>query len=159
MGFRATAHAGEAAGSDSIWEAIRHLGVERIGHGTTAWQDPGLVAYLAEKRLPLEMCPISNVRTKVVGSLKEHPIRRLFEAGVPVTVNTDDPRMFQTSLAEEYRLLEEECGWTKEEIRRLIVMAVEASWLPEARKSSLRGTLLTYYQSASSMSPPCCNEL
>ena len=137
IGFHTNAHAGEAAGAHSIWDAIRELGVERIGHGTSAWEDPELVEYLVDHRIPLEMCPISNVRTNVVGSLREHPIRRYFEAGMVVTVNTDDPKMFQTSLADEYRLLEQECGWTKAEICRLILSAIESSWASDERKRSL----------------------
>ena len=78
---------------------------------------------------------MSNVRTGVVPSLLEHPIRRYFDAGVLVTVNSDDPKMFQTSMAEEYRRLEEECGWTRPEIRQLMENAVAASWLPAARKA------------------------
>ena len=137
MGFHTNAHAGEAAGADSIWDAVRRLRVERIGHGTRAWEDRRLVAYLAEHRVPLEMCPVSNVRTQTVSSLAEHPIRRYFEAGLVVTVNTDDPKMFQTSLANEYRLLEQECGWTRQEICRLISSAIESSWLPVERKQVL----------------------
>ncbi len=137
MGFHTNAHAGEAAGAQSIWDAIRDLKAERIGHGTSAWQDPELVEYLVAHRIPLEMCPLSNVRTNVVGSLREHPIRQYFDAGMVVTVNTDDPQMFQTSLAGEYRLLEQECGWTKPELCRLILTAIAASWLPDERKATL----------------------
>lgn len=137
FGFYTDAHAGEAAGSQSIWDAIRELRIERIGHGTRAWEDPELVGYLVQHRIPLEMCPVSNVRTNIVGSLPEHPIRRYFDAGVIVTVNTDDPKMFQTSLADEYRRLEQECGWTKLEICQLILAAIDSSWLPDERKASL----------------------
>jgi adenosine deaminase len=136
IGFHTTAHAGEAAGAESIWDAIRELRVERIGHGTRAWEDATLVDYLAERRIPLEMCPNSNVRTNVVGSLREHPIRQYFNAGMIVTVNTDDPAMFQTRLADEYRLLEQECGWTRTEIRQLILAAIEASWLSDEAKTA-----------------------
>lgn len=133
-GFHTTVHAGEAAGATSIWEAIRELKAERIGHGTRAEEDPALVAHLIERRIPLEMCPVSNVRTRVVRSLREHPIRRYFEAGMVVTVNTDDPMMFQTHLADEYRRLETECGWTRAEIRRLILAAIESSWASDEKK-------------------------
>jgi adenosine deaminase len=136
-GFHVTAHAGEAAGAHSIRDAIRYLGVERIGHGTRAFEDPALVEYLIDHRIPLEMCPVSNLRTGVVRSLKDHPIRRFFDAGMLVSVNTDDPRMFQTSLAGEYRLLEKECDFTRSDIRRLILSAIESAWLPAERKKSL----------------------
>jgi adenosine deaminase len=138
VGFHLTAHAGEAAGAASIWGALRDLRVERIGHGTRAEEDPALVDYLVEHRVPLEMCPMSNVRTGVVPSLAEHPIRRYFDAGVLVTVNSDDPKMFQTSMAEEYRLLEEERGWTRPELQQLVRNAIEASWLPQERKAAMR---------------------
>jgi adenosine deaminase len=137
MGFRTNAHAGEAAGPASIWDAVRELRAERIGHGTSACQDPALVKYLVDHRIPLEMCPVSNVRTNAVRNLRAHPIRQYFEAGAIVTVNTDDPKMFQTSLADEYRLLEQECGWTKAEICRLILAAIESSWLSNERKTAL----------------------
>jgi adenosine deaminase len=137
MGFHTNAHAGEAMGAASIWDSIRYLHVDRIGHGTRALEDSELVQYLVKQKIPLEMCPISNVRTRVVDNLSEHPIRRYFEAGVIVTVNTDDPKMFQTSLAEEFRLLEQECRWTKTEICRLILNAIESSWQPAEQKEAL----------------------
>ena len=137
MGFHTNAHAGEAAGADSIWSAILDLRAERIGHGVRASEDPRLLQFLADHHIPLEMCPVSNVRTGVVRSVAEHPIRQYFKAGVPVTVNTDDPKMFQTSLAGEYRLLEQECGFTKAEICTLIQSAIDSSWLPEQRKHKM----------------------
>jgi adenosine deaminase len=143
-GFHVNAHAGEAAGAQSIWDAVRELGVERIGHGTRACEDPKLVEYLIDHRIPLEMCPMSNVRTGVVQSLGEHPIRRFFEAGMLVTVNTDDPIMFQTCLADEYRLLEEECEFSRSDVRQLILSAIRSAWLPEERKKSLIAELVLH---------------
>ncbi len=100
-GFRTTVHAGEALGAESVWHAVRTLRVERIGHGVRAAEDPRLVRHLAERGIPLEICPTSNVCTGVYPSLSEHPVRELFEAGVPMTINTDDPTFFGVSLAEE----------------------------------------------------------
>ena len=137
MEFRTNAHAGEAAGPQSIWGAIRHLHVDRIGHGTRAHEDPVLLDYLAEQEIPLELCPVSNVRTGVVSTIAEHPIRDYFKRGLIVSVNTDDPKMFGTALAEEYELLEQECGFTEQEICRLILLGVESSWLSEDHKKSL----------------------
>ena len=137
MGFRANAHAGEAAGPQSIWGAIRHLHVDRIGHGTRAHEDPELLDYLAEHAIPLELCPVSNVRTGVISAIAEHPVRDYFRGGLIVSVNTDDPKMFGTALAEEYGLLEQECGFTRKEICRLILLGVESSWMSEDRKKSL----------------------
>jgi adenosine deaminase len=134
FGLHTTAYAGEAAGAASIWGAIRRLRVDRIGHGTRAEEDPRLLHYLAETGLPLEMCPMSNVRTGVVQSLEASPVRRCVDQGMIVTINTDDPTMFGTSLAEEYRLLEEKLGFSRDEIRTLILQGIHASWLPEDRK-------------------------
>ncbi len=137
LGFHTTAHAGEAAGAESVWGAIRALKVERIGHGTRAEEDPALLDYLAEHRIPLEMCPLSNVRTAVVSAFESHPIRRYYEHGLMVTVNTDDPKMFGNSLAEEYTLLVQHLGFTRHDIQRLILNGIQASWLPESRKKLL----------------------
>jgi adenosine deaminase len=137
LGLRTTVHAGEAAGPASVWSAIRALRPERIGHGTRAAEDPTLVGHLAATRLPVEACPLSNVATGVVGSLEEHPIRRLRDAGVLVTVNTDDPKMFGNSLAEEYALLQARLGVSADEVRGLLLDAVAASWLSEPRKQQL----------------------
>ncbi|MGE5263474.1 MAG: adenosine deaminase [Acidobacteriota bacterium] len=137
LGFHTSAHAGEAAGAESIWSAIRSLRVERVGHGTRAEEDPALLDYLAEHRIPLEMCPISNVRTGVVPSLKHHPVRRYFERGIPVTINTDDPKMFGNNLADEYRVLQKELGFSRDDIRSLILQGIQFTWLTEVRKSQL----------------------
>jgi adenosine deaminase len=136
-GFRTNAHAGEAAGAESVWGAVRNLKVDRIGHGTRAWEDPRLLDHLAERGTALEMCPLSNLRTGVVGSARKHPIRRYFEKGIVVTVNTDDPKMLGNSLADEYMLLERKLGFSKDEIRTLVIQAVRASWLSENKKQNL----------------------
>ncbi|MFN2284741.1 MAG: adenosine deaminase [Anaerolineae bacterium] len=137
LGFHTTAHAGEAAGAESIWGALHALHAERIGHGTRAEEDPALLDYLAAHAIPLEMCPLSNVRTGVVQSLREHPVRRYFERGILVTINTDDPRMFGNTLAEEFTLLEQQLGFSRDDIRTLILNGIRASWLPEAQKEHL----------------------
>ena len=137
MDFHVSAHAGEASGPESIWGAIRHLHVDRIGHGTRAHEDPELLDYLREHRIPLELCPMSNVCTGVVSAIAEHPIREYFERGLIISVNTDDPMMFGTTLDKEYELLVQECGFTRQEICRLILLGVESSWLSEDRKKLL----------------------
>jgi adenosine deaminase len=137
LGFHTSAHAGEAAGAASIWGAIHSLRVDRIGHGTRAEEDESLLDYLAEHRVPLEMCPISNVRTGVMDSLEEHPIRRYFERGIIVTISTDDPKMFGNSLAEEFRLLEGKLGFSRDEIQSLILQGIQAAWLSGDRKQQL----------------------
>ncbi len=137
MGFHTSAHAGEAAGAESVRHAVHVLKVDRIGHGTRAGEDASLLDFLAEHRIPLEMCPISNLRTGVIAAIAEHPIRRYFDRGLLVTVNTDDPRMFGNSLAEEYRCLEAVLGFSRDEIRTLILQGIDASWLPEDSKCRL----------------------
>ena len=134
MGFHTGAHAGEAAGPESVWGAIRSLKVERIGHGTRAIEDKGLMEYLALTQLPLECCPLSNVRTGVVKSIERHPVKKFFDAGLLVTINTDDPAMFGNSLAEEYQTLEEKLGFSRDDIRTLILNGIKAAWLPQSRK-------------------------
>lgn len=136
LGLHTSAHAGEAAGAASIWGAVCDLQVERIGHGTRAEEDERLLDYLSANRLPLEMCPLSNVRTGVVASIEAHPVRRYFERGLVVTISTDDPKMFGNSLAEEYRLLATRCGFSRDEVRRLILDAIRSSWLPADRKDA-----------------------
>jgi len=101
-GLRLTIHAGESVGPRSIWDAIRALGVERIGHGVRAIEDSSLVAYLADNDIPLEVCPTSNITTGIFPSYEAHPVKALFEAGVPVTINSDDPTFFGTTLTDEY---------------------------------------------------------
>lgn len=137
LGFRTSAHAGEAAGPESVWGAIRALRVDRIGHGTRAHQDPRLLDHLAERRIPLEVCPVSNVCTGVVPSLEQHPVRDFHERGLVVTINTDDPAMFGTTLAGEYRLLEARLGFTRDELRGLILQAIASSWLEPGESEAL----------------------
>jgi adenosine deaminase len=137
MGFHTGAHAGEAAGPASIWGAIHSLKAERIGHGTRAIEDPVLMEYLAAKQIPVECCPLSNVRTGVVKSIEAHPVKKFYDAGLLVTVNSDDPKMFGNSLAEEYQMLEEKLGFTREEVRELILNGIRASWMAESRKQTM----------------------
>lgn len=137
MGFHVSAHAGETNGPESIWSAIKHLHVERIGHGISAQNDPELLNFLQEHKIPLELCPLSNLCTGVVPTISKHPIRNYFERGLIISVNTDDPMMFGNTLDKEYELLVQECGFTRQEICRLILLGIESSWLSLDRKQSL----------------------
>jgi adenosine deaminase len=141
LGFHTTAHAGEAAGAESIWGALRTLKVERIGHGVRAYEDDALVDYLREHRIPLEMCPISNVKTGVVTNIEDHPVRRYFDRGLTIAIGTDDPKMFGNSLAEEYGTLVNVFGFSEGEIRELMLSSVSASWMPEEKKRRMTAQL------------------
>jgi aminodeoxyfutalosine deaminase len=117
-GLRLTAHAGESMGPQSIWDALE-LGAERIGHGIAAVQDPALMRHLRERNIPLEICISSNLVTGVVACIEDHPVRRLYDAGVPIVLNSDDPAMFRCTLTGEYRLAAEHFGFTETELSGL----------------------------------------
>ena len=143
-GLRSVPHAGESTGPDSIWDAITHLGAERIGHGIAAAQDPALLDHLREYGIALEVCPTSNVCTRSVPSLAEHPLPALVAAGVPVTINSDDPPMFSTTLNHEYAVAAELLGLDEAGVARLALAGVEASFLDEAGKAALRTEITAY---------------
>jgi adenosine deaminase len=139
LGFKTSAHAGEAAGPASIWGAIQALEVDRIGHGTRAIEDARLVDYLAEHKLPIELCVLSNVRTGVVAKVEAHPARTYFDRGIPLSVNTDDPTLFGCSLVDEYAALHEQLAFSRSDILRLIEQGIETSWLDPPRKQEMLG--------------------
>jgi adenosine deaminase/aminodeoxyfutalosine deaminase len=132
-GLHLTAHAGESVGPDSIWGAL-NLKAERIGHGLTAGQDPELIEELAERQIPIEICVTSNLRTGCCPELAQHPVRRYFDQGLMLTLNSDDPAMFRTSLVEEYALVQDTFGFTDEHLRELARNSFEASFLPAEKK-------------------------
>lgn len=140
-GFRTSAHAGEAAGPESVWGAVRSLAVDRIGHATRAAHDPKLVAYLAKERIPLELCPLSNCATGIIPSLSDHPVRRYFELGMSLSVNTDDPAMFGNSLAEEFDRLADEFQFSLSELKALICGAADGAWLSDPERAALKRRL------------------
>ena len=134
-GLGRSAHAGEAAGPESVWSALRDLGVERVGHGVRAVEDPALVDHLVVRQVPLEVCPTSNVRTGVVASWAAHPVLELIERGACVTVNSDDPTYFGCSLAGELRQL---AALTDLDVKRHTGYAIEAAFADEAERARLR---------------------
>ncbi|MDT0308173.1 adenosine deaminase [Streptomyces sp. DSM 44917] len=140
-GLRSVPHAGETTGPETVWDALRELRAERVGHGTSAARDPELLAYLAEHRVPLEVCPTSNVATRAVPSLAGHPLRRFVEAGVPVTINSDDPPMFSTDLNTEYAVAARLLDLDAAGLAGLAKNAVAASFLDEAGKARLNAEI------------------
>ena len=137
-GFRLTAHAGEAAGAYSIRAAVEKLGAERIGHGLRAYEDPKLVSLLKERQIPLEMCVVSNVKTGVCESLEAHPIKHYFDEGLMVTVNSDDPTMFNTSISKEYLVLLQKLDFTIADLKQVSLNGIEASFLTREEKQRVR---------------------
>jgi adenosine deaminase/aminodeoxyfutalosine deaminase len=143
-GLHSVPHAGESTGPETIWDAIRHLGAERIGHGIAAVRDPELMAHLAEHRIALEVCPTSNVRTRSVPSLAEHPLPALVAAGIPVTINSDDPPMFSTTLNDEYRVAAELLKLDEAGVADLARAAVRASFLDAPGQQRLQAEIDKY---------------
>jgi len=135
-GLRLTAHAGETTGPESVWGAL-NIGAERIGHGLSAARDPELLEVMAQKQVPVELCITSNLRTGACAELKDHPARKFFDDGLMITLNTDDPAMFQTSLNKEYEIAQQEFEFSQEHLRELARNSIEASFLPVERKLKL----------------------
>lgn len=136
-GLHSVPHAGEMTGPEAIWEAIRGLQAERIGHGLNCLDDPALVAHLRETQIPLEVCPTSNVCTKQVADIASHPLPRMLEEGLYVTLNSDDPPMFGTTLTNEYRVAATGLGLDAAALAELARNGVRASFLAEDRKRDL----------------------
>ncbi len=132
-GLHLTAHAGESAGPDSIWGAL-NLKAERMGHGLTADQDPELIEELAQRQIPIEICITSNLRTGCCPDLAHHPVRRYFDQGLMLTLNSDDPAMFRTSLVSEYKIAQQHFAFTDDHLRELARNSFEASFLPPEKK-------------------------
>jgi adenosine deaminase len=137
IGLRTTVHAGEFDGARSVREALDHLQVERIGHGVRAVEDPDLVRELAARGIPIDCCPTSNLRTGVVRSWADHPLPRLLAAGVRVTINSDDPALFGTSLVGEWEAARARLGMTPGAVVGLGLQTVAASFQPQAEKDLL----------------------
>jgi adenosine deaminase len=140
-GLKRTVHAGESSGPEGVRDAIELLGADRIDHGVRAIEDASVVALLAERRIPLGICPTSNLILGVYASMQEHPIERLRHAGVAVSVNTDDPALLDTSLEREYTLCRDTFGWSDQELRSVAHTSIEASFANDDVKARLRHAL------------------
>ncbi|MCX4819710.1 adenosine deaminase [Streptomyces sp. NBC_01142] len=143
-GLHSVPHAGETTGPQTIWDALNELGAERIGHGTSATQDPALLAYLAEHRIPLEVCPTSNIATRAVTDIDQHPIKEMVAAGVLVTINSDDPPMFGSDLNNEYAVAARLLELDERGLAELAKNAVEASFLDAAGKARIAAEIDAY---------------
>jgi aminodeoxyfutalosine deaminase len=147
-GLHSVPHAGETTGPQTVWDAIHDLGAERIGHGTSSVQDPALVEYLVEHGIPLEVCPTSNIATRAVDTLANHPLKQLYDAGVTITVNSDDPPMFNTTLNQEYQIAARLLGLDEGGIAELAKATVRASFMPEPEKAMLEREIDDYARQA-----------
>ncbi|NLX11623.1 MAG: adenosine deaminase [Chloroflexi bacterium] len=144
-GLHSNPHAGETVGPESVWGAIHALHAERIGHGVRAIEDDALVAYLIEHQIPLEVNPTSNLCLGVYPTYAAHPLRALLEAGVCVTINSDDPALFNTTLNAEYLHAVHDCGLSLDQVEQAALNAVRASYLPADRKALLHDTFRAEY--------------
>lgn len=142
-GLHLTCHAGEAVGPQSIWAAL-NIGAERIGHALTAQEDLDLIQVLAERQIPLELNVTSNLRTGCCSSLEDHPVRRYFEEGLMVTLNSDDPPFFGSNLLDEYVLAHQRFEFPLDALRELAANSIEASFLQPDRKLALLGEVERY---------------
>ena len=144
LGLASVPHAGETTGPETIWESIRLLGARRIGHGITAVQDPDLVSYLATCEITLDMCPTSNLRTRAVTALSEHPLPALLRSGVSVTLNSDDPGMFATTLNSEYGVAHRDFGMDAGQLADLARASVRASFCAAHLRRSMLSDIDAY---------------
>ena len=143
-GLRPVVHAGEEGPAEYVWSALDVLGAERIDHGVRAGDDPMLVERLARERIPLTMCPMSNQRLKVFPDLRRHNLKELMDAGVMVTVNSDDPAYFGGYVADNYLAIAEALDLSRDDLVQLAHNSIEASFLPDGRKAALRQEIAAY---------------
>ncbi len=147
-------HAGEVEGPSSIWKALQVADSQRIGHGVRAIEDPELVAYLREKQIPLEVCPTSNICLKVYPSLAEHSLPRLMEEELYVTINSDDPPMFNTTLTNEYIVGRKSFNWGQDTIEQLVLNAVNVTLLPKDEREIMGREFKAAFEELKTDSPP-----
>jgi adenosine deaminase len=141
-----TAHAGEASGPQSIWDTLRSLHPLRIGHGIRSIEDPGLIEYLRKERIHLEVCPTSNLQTNIYDTFADHPINRLYEQGISLSVNTDARTITDITLTEEYDKLHQFHAWDKHHFLHCNLEAIRASFLPEIKRQQLAAQLQERYR-------------
>ncbi len=143
-GLHSVPHAGETTGPETVWDAVRLLGAERIGHGCSAARDPELLAHLAETGVVLEVCPTSNLATRAVDRIEDHPLRAFVDEGVTVTINSDDPPMFSTTLNHDYEVAADLLGLDEGGVADLARAAVDASFAPDDVKARIGAEIEAY---------------
>ena len=147
VGLHVMAHAGEVAGAESVRGAIEMLGVDRIGHGFRVLEDPELTEFLARRRaITFDVCPTSNIRTGVVASFEAHPVRRMLDAGLPITLNSDDPTLFHTTITDEFLLAFEQYDFSLDEICDVALQGVRGAFLPSEQRNTLLAEFATEQQ-------------
>lgn len=140
-GLKISAHAGEAAGPQSVWDALEHIQPERIGHGVRSIEDPALVAELVRRGVTLEVCPSSNIAIGIYPSYEVHPLRKLWDAGVKITLGSDDPPFFHTTLEREYGITSEKFGFSDVELLQITRNAIDAAFVDEKTRQTLLNRL------------------
>lgn len=145
-GLNITVHAGEWGGAENVAEAIQVLGAERIGHGVRVMEEPSVVALGCERGIAFEVCVTSNYQSGVVDTMSDHPIQQMLEAGLNVTIDTDDPSISQITLSDEYQLVCEQIGFTSELLEDRILAAAEAAFLPDAEREALVSSLVGEFE-------------
>ncbi len=145
-GLHITAHAGEAAGPESVWETLEQFGPSRIGHGARSAEDEALVAHLRDKKIHLEICPACNVQTSMYDTYRDHPVDRLKKSGVLLNINTDCRTIVDITLNREYALLQQHFGWTVQDFYACNVNALRAAFIPETLKQQLLAQLAAAYR-------------
>lgn len=140
-GLHRTAHAGEARGADSVWETLEHFQPTRIGHGVRSIEDPKLMEQLRARHIHLEVCPASNIQTNMYDQYRDHPVERIYQAGVPLNINCDCRTITKTTLTDEYERMDSNFGWSEDRFRETNLMAVDAAFTSDEVKRNLRARL------------------
>lgn len=148
-GLHITAHAGEACGPQSVWETLANFYPTRIGHGVRSIEDPNLIEFLKQNRIHLEVCPTSNLQTGIYDTFDRHPANKLFKAGISMSINTDGRTISNVTLEQEYQKLKDNFDWGVEELFQCNLYALEAAFISEARKKTIRTRLLEGWQKLS----------
>jgi adenosine deaminase len=145
QGYLSVAHAGEEGPAEYVWEALKLLGSQRIDHGVRSVDDPELLKYLAAHRIPLTVCPLSNVKLCVFPSMKDHNIKQMLDMGLRVTINSDDPAYFGGYMNENFIAAQRDLGLTRDDLYRISLNSIEATFLDEPRKQALKQELDAYF--------------